>query len=84
MLFQPQQVSTTEYCIFIFNRVLCVNSHSSYLGMTVHWVDPTTLKHCKAALCCIRVIGRHTYDVLAEKIEHFHSSYGLARKVTAI
>ena len=55
----------------------------SYLGMTVHWVDPTTLKCCKAALCCNRVVGRQTYDVLAAKIKHVHSSYGLTRKVTA-
>ena len=55
----------------------------SYLGMTVHWVDSTTLKRCKAALCCTRVVGRHTYDVLAAKIEHVHRSYGLTRKVTA-
>ena len=32
----------------------------SYLGMTVHWLDPTNLSRCKAALCCLRVIGRHT------------------------
>ena len=50
--------------------------------MTVHWVDPTTMKHCKAALCWTRVVGRHTYDVLAAKIEHVHSSYGITRKVT--
>ena len=30
--------------------------------MTLHWVDPTTLSRCKAALCCLRVIGCHTYD----------------------
>ena len=32
----------------------------SYLGITVHWVNPTTLSCCKATLCCLRVIGRHT------------------------
>jgi len=52
--------------------------------MTIHWLDPTTLKHCKAALCCARVVNCHTCDVLAAKIEHVHSSYGLTRKVTAI
>ena len=55
----------------------------SYLGMTAHWINPITLMRCKAALCCTRVVGRHTYDVLAAKIEHVHSSYGLTRKVTA-
>ena len=55
----------------------------SYLGMTAHWINPITLMRCKAALCCTRVVGHHTYDVLAAKIEHVHSSYGLTRKVTA-
>ena len=55
----------------------------SYLGMTVHWINPITLKRCKAAIACIRVTGHHTYDALAEKIEHVHASYGLTRKVTA-
>jgi len=50
----------------------------SYFGTTVHWLDPTTLK---PALCCARVVGCHTYDVLAA--EHVHSIYGLSRKVTA-
>ena len=44
----------------------------SYLGMTVHWIDPSTLKCCKAAIACARITGRHTYDVLAAKIESFH------------
>jgi len=68
-------VSTTADVWTVHNR--------SYFGMTVHWLDPTTLKRCKAAHCCARVVGRHTYDVLAAKIEHVHSSYGLTRKVTA-
>ena len=55
----------------------------SYLGMTVHWINPITLKRCKAAIACIRVTGHHTYDALAEKIEHVHASYGLTGKVTA-
>ena len=55
----------------------------SYLGMTVHWINPITLKRCKVAIACIRVTGHHTYDALAEKIEHVHASYGLTGKVTA-
>ena len=55
----------------------------SYLGMTVYWINPITLKRCKAAIACIRVTGHHTYDALANKIEHVHASYGLTGKVTA-
>jgi len=53
----------------------------SYFGITVHWI---CLSRCKAAICCTRIVGRHTYDVLAAKIEHVHSVYGLNGKVTAI
>ena len=62
--------------------VWTAHSHS-YLGMTVHWIDPVSLKHCKTALCCGRIVDRHTYDVLATKIEHNHTIYGLNGKVTA-
>jgi len=55
----------------------------SYFGMTVHWIDPVSLNRCKAAICCTRIVGRHTYDVLAAKIEHVHRAYGLNGKVTA-
>ena len=55
----------------------------SYLGKTTHWINPTTLMHCKATLCCTRIVGRHIYDVLAANIEHVHSSYDLTRKVSA-
>lgn len=57
--------------------------HRSYLGMTVHWIDPHTLNRHKAAIACTRITGRHTYDVLASKIEQVHASYGLAGKVCA-
>lgn len=68
-------VSTTADVWTAHNRTYC--------GMTVHWIDPVSLKHCKAAIYCTRVVGRHTYDVLAAKIEHIHGIYGLNGKVTA-
>ena len=40
-----------------------------------------TLKQCKAAIACARITGRHTYDIIASKIEHIHASYGLSGKV---
>lgn len=55
----------------------------NYFRMTMHWINPDSLKCCKAAICCARITGRHTYDVLAAKIEHIHSIYGLNGKVTA-
>ena len=58
--------------------------NKSYLGMTVHWIDESSLMHQKAAIACTRVIGRHTYDVLAAKIEQIHEQYGLFGKISAI
>ena len=49
----------------------------------MHWIDPSTLKHCKAAIACARITGRHTYNVLAAKIESFHQSFGHFGKVSA-
>ena len=55
----------------------------SYLGMTVHWIDPSTLKHHKAAIACARLTGHHTYDVLAAKIINIHEKFGLSGKISA-
>ena len=46
-------------------------------------INPFSLNCCKAAICCARIVGRHTYDVLAVKIKHVHRVYGLSGKVTA-
>ena len=55
-----------------------------FFGMTLHWINPTTLQCCKAAISCTRLIGRNTYDVLlAGKIESTHRQFELCRKVTA-
>ena len=57
--------------------------NKSFFGMTVHWIDPSTLQHCKAAICRTRLVGHHTYDVLASKIESIHRSYSNNGKITA-
>ena len=49
----------------------------------MHWIDSSTLKHHKAAIASTRMMGRHTYDVLAAKIESVHKSFGLSGKVSA-
>jgi len=53
----PDSVSTTA-------DVWTAHNHS-YFGMTVHWIDLNSLNRCRAAICCTRIVGRHTYDVLA-------------------
>lgn len=56
---------------------------NAFLGMTAHWIDPSTFVCGHAALACKRVRGRHTYDVIANEIEQVHSAYGLGSKVIA-
>lgn len=58
-------------------------NNKSFLGMTVHWINGTTLQREKAAVACKRIRGRHTHDVIAAEIEQVHSFYGLSNKVTA-
>lgn len=55
----------------------------SCLGMTAHWIDPSTFVRGHAALACKKVRGRHTYDIIGNEIEQVHSAYGLNSKVTA-
>ena len=57
--------------------------HKSYLGMTIHWIEQKSLKRRKAAISCIRIIGRHTYHVIAAKIEEVHRNFGLIGKISA-
>lgn len=49
--------------------------------MTVHWIDNSTLKRQKSVLACRRIIGRHTYDVLARTIETVHMDFRIEDKV---
>ena len=57
--------------------------HKSYLGMMVHWINEKSLKREKAAIACIHIVGHHTYDILAAKIEEVHRSFGLHGKISA-
>lgn len=45
------------------------SNNKSFLGMTAHWINPVNFGREKAALACKRIKGRHTYDVIASKIE---------------
>ncbi|XP_052463040.1 uncharacterized protein LOC128020264 [Carassius gibelio] len=54
----------------------------SYLGVTCHWIDNTSLERHSAALACRRLKGSHTFDVLAAALEEIHSEYHIREKVT--
>jgi KRAB domain-containing zinc finger protein len=68
-----QQVATTTDCWTARRR--------SYIGVTAHWIDSETLDRVSAALACRRLKGRHTYDVLAAKLEEIHTEYEIVSKI---
>ncbi|KAK0059783.1 AC transposase [Biomphalaria pfeifferi] len=47
----------------------------SFFGVTVHWIEISTLERKSAALACSRLRGRHTFDLIAATLEELHSSY---------
>ncbi|XP_060773195.1 uncharacterized protein LOC132883505 [Neoarius graeffei] len=55
----------------------------SFFGMTCHWIEEDTLERRSAALACVRVKGRHTFDVLAAKICEIHADFKVQHKVRA-
>uniref|UniRef100_A0A673L9X0 HAT C-terminal dimerisation domain-containing protein n=1 Tax=Sinocyclocheilus rhinocerous TaxID=307959 RepID=A0A673L9X0_9TELE len=57
--------------------------NKSFLGITVHWIDPASLHRQKAAIACRRFRGRHTYDAIAAEIEQILCSFALCGKITA-
>lgn len=57
------------------------NGKRSYLGITVHWIDPKTLSRCNGALACTRLKGPHTYDVLAQLLFNTYVSFKIQNKV---
>ncbi|KAI2644400.1 Zinc finger BED domain-containing protein 4 [Labeo rohita] len=54
----------------------------SYLGVTCHWIDSTSLERCSAALACRRMTGSHTFDVIAAALEEIHEEYKIRGKIT--
>ena len=53
----------------------------SFIGLTAHWID-SELKRRSVALACRRLIGRHTYDVIAEKMEDVLVEFSIHNKTT--
>lgn len=78
----------TEYKENLKAKLKCINyvcttadiwssSNKSYLGMTVHWIDPNTYERNSFTLACRRFKGSHTFDKVAELIIDIHTEYDL-------
>ncbi|KAE8746253.1 hypothetical protein FOCC_FOCC006925, partial [Frankliniella occidentalis] len=49
-----------------------------FLGMTVTWLDPSTITRSHASLALRRLKGRHTHDRLAAAMSGIHAEFDLA------
>jgi hypothetical protein len=58
--------------------------HRSYIGVTVLWINESTMKRGSAAVACRRLKSAHTYDVLAAVLEQIHLECGIQDKTTKI
>jgi len=54
------------------------------MGFTMHWLNPTTLERNAKALACRRMLGRHTYEAIAELIDTVLIEFDLQNKTTLL
>lgn len=54
----------------------------SYVGVTAHWINPSTLNREHCALAIRHVKGRLTYDALARELHDIHVEFKVQNKVT--
>jgi len=53
------------------------------IGVTCHWIDSKSLQCHSVSLACIRVTGRHTYDVIAAALYNIFTTYKIQNKIVA-
>ncbi|GBP77349.1 hypothetical protein EVAR_54721_1 [Eumeta japonica] len=70
-----QKLKTVDYVCTTVD--IWSSSKRSYLGMTVHWIDPTTFERNSSPLACRRFKGAHIFDKIPELIIDIHSEYDL-------
>ena len=69
-----QWVATTTDCWSTYGK--------AFIGVTVHWIASGTLERRSACLALRRIMGRHTYDLIASTLENIHSEFGIRKKVS--
>lgn len=57
------------------------SARRSYLGMTIHWVNSTSLTRVSAAIALVRLHGTHDYKAIGKNIHEIHSFYQIQNKV---
>ncbi|XP_029348038.1 uncharacterized protein LOC115034755 [Acyrthosiphon pisum] len=67
-------VTTTVDCWSIFKR--------SYIGITGHWINVSTLERVSCLLAIRRLEGKHSYDVLAKSMESVYTEFEINNKIS--
>lgn len=69
---------------------VCVTSdiwstlHTSYMGMTIHWIDANTLKLVSKLLCVRHFVSPHTNTRIASLLHEIFNEYRITKKVINI
>lgn len=60
------------------------SQNRSFLGITLHWLEPKSLERLSAATACKRFTGGHTYDKIAAAIHGHgvHTQFNIDHKVS--
>ena len=59
---------------FIGTTTDCWTAHrKGFIGVTAHWIEPTTLQRGSAALACKRLKGPHNFTALADALTEIHT-----------
>ncbi|RXG59597.1 hypothetical protein Avbf_15859, partial [Armadillidium vulgare] len=53
--------------------------HRSFMGVTVHWINESTIERQSATLACSRFKGAHTYTKVAEILSSIHRKFVISR-----
>lgn len=85
---QMEYLNTKTSLILALEKALHVSTTAdmwssrrrSFIGMTVHWLGSECSRR-SACLAVRRVIGSHTYDVIANAIDSIHKEFGISSKV---
>lgn len=57
--------------------------HRSFMGITAHFIEPTTFKRQSAVISCERFLNPHTDKRIAEHLQLVCDTYGITEKVIA-
>ncbi len=48
-------------------------NRKGFIGVTAHWIQPTSLQRCSAALACKQLKGPHNFTALADALTKIHT-----------